>query len=92
MDLRGQTDFLRGPHAHAARKGLRGDRPTTSMRMDAFTPRLLRYGVNAMIGKGERGEAVRAAIMETGAVYFAAHRRLRGLYGRLRGGAGSRRL
>lgn len=42
------------------------------MRMDAFTPRLLRYGVNAMIGKGERGEAVRAAIMETGAVYFAA--------------------
>ena len=31
---------------------------------------VLRYGVNAMIGKGERGEAVRAAIMETGAVYF----------------------
>ena len=42
------------------------------MRMDAFTPRLLRYGVSAMIGKGERGETVREAVMETGAVYFAA--------------------
>ena len=33
---------------------------------------LLRYGVSAMIGKGERGETVREAVMETGAVYFAA--------------------
>ena len=72
VDLRGQTVFYAGPTPTPPGKACGAIGPTTSMRMDAFTPRLLRYGVNAMIGKGERGEAVRAAIMETGAVYFAA--------------------
>ena len=72
VDLRGQTVFYAGPTPTPPGKACGAIGPTTSMRMDAFTPRLLRYGVNAMIGKGERGAAVRDAIVETGAVYFAA--------------------
>ena len=46
--------------------------PTTSGRMDPFTPLLLAHGLCAMIGKGERGEAVCRAIAEHGALYFCA--------------------
>ena len=40
--------------------------------MDAYTPQLLRLGLNCMIGKGRRSEAVRAAMREYGAVYLGA--------------------
>lgn len=46
--------------------------PTTSSRMDAFTPRLLDLGLAGMIGKGQRSEAVREAIVRNGAVYLCA--------------------
>lgn len=46
--------------------------PTTSYRMDAYTPRLLALGQAAMIGKGPRGREVLEAIKRNGAVYFAA--------------------
>ena len=46
--------------------------PTTSGRMDPFTPTLLRLGVRGMIGKGRRSSEVIAAMKETGAVYFGA--------------------
>jgi fumarate hydratase subunit beta len=46
--------------------------PTTSSRMDSYTPRLLALGLAAMIGKGDRGAGVRRAIREWGAVYFCA--------------------
>jgi len=46
--------------------------PTTSSRMDRFTPRLLEEGLRGMIGKGRRGPEVVAAIARFGAVYFAA--------------------
>ncbi len=46
--------------------------PTTSSRMDAFTPALLRAGVAATIGKGNRSAEVCAAQRETGAVYLCA--------------------
>ncbi|MDR2304234.1 MAG: Fe-S-containing hydro-lyase [Treponema sp.] len=46
--------------------------PTTSCRMDAYTPRLLRLGLRAMIGKGKRSEELIAVIRETGALYFGA--------------------
>ncbi len=44
--------------------------PTTSSRMDAFTPLLLRKGLKAIIGKGRIGESVRKAIKEYKAIYF----------------------
>ncbi len=46
--------------------------PTTSGRMDTFTPMLLDIGLSAMIGKGERSEDVVKSMVENGAVYFAA--------------------
>jgi len=47
--------------------------PTTSSRMDAFTPLLLRAGLRAAIGKGARSEEVRKAIRKYGAVYFLTY-------------------
>lgn len=46
--------------------------PTTSSRMDSFTPRLLDLGMCAMIGKGEVSPQVIGAIIKNGAVYFCA--------------------
>lgn len=46
--------------------------PTTSSRMDVYSPELLDRGLSAMIGKGERSDAVCEAIRRNGAVYFCA--------------------
>lgn len=46
--------------------------PTTSIRMDKFTPRLLDLGLLGIIGKGERGQDVCDALIRNGAVYFCA--------------------
>ena len=46
--------------------------PTTSSRMDAFTPLLLKQGLKAMIGKGTRSKEVRLAIRKYKAVYLLA--------------------
>ena len=46
--------------------------PTTSYRMDAYSPTLIREGLTGMIGKGKRGPEVVAAMKEHGAVYFGA--------------------
>ena len=46
--------------------------PTTSGRMDAYAPKLIRLGLTGMIGKGLRAEEVVEAMKESGAVYFGA--------------------
>lgn len=46
--------------------------PTTSSRMDKYTPMLLERGLKGMIGKGKRSEEVRQSIIKNNAVYFAA--------------------
>lgn len=46
--------------------------PTTSGRMDPYAPRLLDLGLTAMIGKGERSQAVRDAVVRNHAVYLCA--------------------
>ncbi|MGI5962719.1 MAG: Fe-S-containing hydro-lyase [Lawsonibacter sp.] len=46
--------------------------PTTSGRMDAYSPRLLDLGQLVMIGKGQRNQAVKDAVVRNGAVYLAA--------------------
>ena len=46
--------------------------PTTSYRMDAYSPTLIAHGQTGMIGKGKRGPEVVAAMKEHGAVYFGA--------------------
>ncbi|MBI4798933.1 MAG: Fe-S-containing hydro-lyase [Desulfarculus sp.] len=46
--------------------------PTTSYRMDSYTPTMLQLGLKAMIGKGKRGEEVKAAMAQHKAVYLGA--------------------
>ena len=46
--------------------------PTTSTRMDVYTPRLLAAGLKAMIGKGDRSPEVKEAIKNHKAVYLVA--------------------
>lgn len=46
--------------------------PTTSSRMDKYTPMLLDHGLKGMIGKGKRSKEVIDAIIKNGCVYFAA--------------------
>lgn len=46
--------------------------PTTSGRMDTFTPMLLEQGLAGTIGKGKRSPEVKSAMLQQGAVYFAA--------------------
>ena len=72
VHLKGQTLFYAGPTPSPPGKPLGVIGPTTSMRMDAYTPALLHHGVNALIGKGERSEAINRAIQAAEAVYFAA--------------------
>ncbi len=72
FDLRGQVIFYAGP-APAKPGSVTGSiGPTTSYRMDAYTPVLLRCGLKGMIGKGQRSEEVRESIRKHKAVYFAA--------------------
>lgn len=72
VELRGQTVFYAGPTPPPPGKPTGSIGPTTSCRMDSFTPALLKHGVRAMIGKGDRSKAVIEAIRDTGSVYFTA--------------------
>lgn len=70
--LAGQTLFYAGPTPPKAGRPAGSIGPTTAKRMDFATPALLRAGIAATIGKGERSQEVVDACRETGAVYFAA--------------------
>lgn len=72
FDLRGQTIYYSGPTPAPSGKIIGSCGPTTSGRMDAFTPALLKAGIKAIIGKGRRSEEVRQAIGRYKAVYFLA--------------------
>ncbi len=72
LDLKEQTIFYAGPTPPPPGKPTGAIGPTTSVRMDAYTPQLLQYGVNALIGKGDRTQPVCEALQACGAVYFAA--------------------
>ena len=69
--LKGQTIYYAGPSPARPGRTIGSAGPTTSGRMDVYTPRMLSAGVKAMIGKGSRSAAVREAIKEYKAVYFA---------------------
>ena len=72
VDVRGQAIYYVGPAPASPGHAVGSAGPTTSYRMDAYTPRLLKLGLNCMIGKGRRSEAVLAAMQEYGAVYLGA--------------------
>ncbi len=70
--LKGQTIYYTGPSPARPGRAIGSAGPTTSGRMDIYTPRLLSAGVRAMIGKGGRSTEVREAMQKYKAIYFIA--------------------
>lgn len=68
----GQAIYYVGPTPARPGRVIGAAGPTTSSRMDAFTPALLACGLKATIGKGLRGPAVQEAIVKYGALHFSA--------------------
>jgi fumarate hydratase subunit beta len=72
FDIRGQIIYYCGPSPAPPGRVIGACGPTTSSRMDAYAPTLLRLGLKGMIGKGKRSQAVKEAITRHRAVYFGA--------------------
>jgi len=72
FDPAGQILYYTGPTPAPPGRVIGAAGPTTSYRMDVFSPYLLELGLKGMIGKGPRGQEVRDAIRKHKAVYFAA--------------------
>jgi len=72
FEITGQTIYYMGPAPAKPGCVIGSAGPTTSYRMDPFTPRLLELGLKGMIGKGKRTQIVIDAIKKYRAVYFAA--------------------
>ena len=70
IDLKGQVIYYCGPTRAPRGKIIGSSGPTTSSRMDEFTPALLKAGLVAMIGKGGRSPEVAKAIKKYKTVYF----------------------
>ncbi|MBI2847875.1 MAG: Fe-S-containing hydro-lyase [Chloroflexi bacterium] len=72
FDIKGQTIYYMGPSPAKPGQPIGSAGPTTSGRMDAYSPRLMAEGLKVMIGKGMRSQAVKDAIKKYQAVYLAA--------------------
>ncbi|MBA7651330.1 Fumarate hydratase class I, anaerobic [subsurface metagenome] len=72
FDVRGQTVYYMGPSPAKPRQPIGSAGPTTSGRMDMYTPNLLAAGLKGMIGKGMRSPEVKDALKKYRAVYFGA--------------------
>jgi len=72
FDPQGQIVYYMGPAPAKPGQVIGSAGPTTSGRMDVYSPRLLAEGLKGMIGKGSRNAAVREAMKKYKAVYFAA--------------------
>jgi fumarate hydratase subunit beta len=72
FDIKGQTIYYMGPTPARPGRVIGSAGPTTSGRMDVYTPRLLAEGLKGMVGKGMRSPAVRNALKKNKAVYLGA--------------------
>jgi len=72
FDVKGQTIYFMGPSPAKPGQPIGSAGPTTSGRMDAYSPRLIAEGLKGMIGKGMRASAVKEAMKKHRAVYLAA--------------------
>lgn len=72
IDLKDAIIYYVGPTPARPGNAIGSAGPTTSGRMDVYTPTLLDLGLKGMIGKGARNKEVVDSIKENGAVYFAA--------------------
>lgn len=72
LELKDNVIYYLGPTPAKEGQVIGSAGPTTSSRMDKYTPLLLDNGLNGMIGKGKRSKEVIDAIVKNKAVYFAA--------------------
>jgi fumarate hydratase subunit beta len=72
LPLADQVIYYVGPCPARPGQPIGSAGPTSSYRMDPYTPALLAAGLGGMIGKGPRSAAVREAVVKHGAVYFIA--------------------
>ena len=72
MEIRDSVIYFVGPTPAREGQAIGSAGPTTSYRMDAYSPTLIAQGQTGMVGKGKRGPEVIAAMKEHGAVYFGA--------------------
>ena len=72
FDINGSVVYFAGPTPAKDGLAIGSIGPTTSSRMDKFSPLMISLGQKAMIGKGGRNKEVVDAIKKYGAVYFAA--------------------
>lgn len=72
FDVKNATIYYVGPTPAKPGQVIGSAGPTTSYRMDAYSPAMIAAGETGMIGKGKRSAEVVAAMKEHGAVYFAA--------------------
>jgi len=71
-DLKGQIIYFVGPSPTRPGEAIGSAGPTTSYRMDAYSPILIEKGLKGMIGKGSRSREVVESMVKHKAVYFAA--------------------
>lgn len=72
FDLKGQVVYYVGPTPARPGRVIGAAGPTTSMRLDPFTPKMLELGLKMIIGKGGRGPKVKEALKERKAAYCLA--------------------
>lgn len=72
FDIKGQIIYFVGPTPARPGGAVGSAGPTTSYRMDAYSPRLIEKGLKGMIGKGSRSEEVIGAMIKHKCVYMAA--------------------
>ena len=72
FDLKGSVIYFVGPTPPKPGDPIGSAGPTTSYRMDSYSPTLLAHGQKGMIGKGKRNQAVRDACKKYKGVYFGA--------------------
>lgn len=72
FDIKGQTVYYMGPSPAKPGQVIGAAGPTTSGRMDPYSPRLIAEGLKIMIGKGMRTPEVKQAIKKYGGIYLAA--------------------
>lgn len=72
FDIKNQTIYFMGPTPARPGRPIGSAGPTTSGRMDSYSPRLIAEGLKGMIGKGMRSPTVKEAMKQYKAVYFGA--------------------
>ena len=72
IEIKGQVIYYVGPAPAKPGQAIGSAGPTTSGRMDAYSPKLMEIGLKGMIGKGMRKKEVVEAMKKYKAVYFAA--------------------